>query len=64
MTRKRKYLIKKIADEGEDVAVDAKKFDGLLGKLLSAPPLPLEKLREEPGRLAARRPRKAAKRQS
>jgi hypothetical protein len=54
----KKYLVKKVADEGEDVAVDVKKFDGLLGKLLSAPPLPLEKLREEPGRLAARRPRK------
>ena len=61
MTRKRKYLIKKVADEGEDLTVDAKKFDGLLGRLLNAPPLPLEKLREEPGRLAARRPRKAGK---
>lgn len=55
---RRKYLIKKVSDEGDDVTADAKKFDGLLGKLLSAPPLPLEKLREEPGRLAARRPRK------
>jgi hypothetical protein len=54
----KRYIVKQVADEGEDVAVDAKKFDGLLGKLLSAPPLPLEKLREEPGRLAARRPKK------
>jgi len=59
MPSKRKYLVKKVADEGEDIAVDAKRFDGLLSKLLSAPPLPLEKLRGEPGRLAARRPRKA-----
>ncbi len=58
MTGKRKYLVKKVADEGEDVTVDAKKFDGLLGKLLAAPPLPLERLRAEPGGLAARRPRK------
>jgi len=58
-TKPQKYLVKKVADEGEDVTVDAKKFDGLLDKLLSAPPLPLEKLRDEPGRLAARRPRKA-----
>jgi|NGEPerStandDraft_6_1074524.scaffolds.fasta_scaffold16946_3 hypothetical protein len=57
----KKYLVKKVADAGEDVTVNAKKFDGLLGKLLSAPPLPLEKLREEPGRLAARRPRKQTK---
>ena len=62
MPSKRKYVVKKVADEGEDVTVDAKKFDGLLSRLLSAPPLPLEKLREEPGRLAARRPRKAKKR--
>jgi hypothetical protein len=61
MTHKRKYLIKKVADEGEDVTVDARKFDGLLDSLLNAPPLPLKKLREEPGRLAARRPKKAGK---
>ena len=58
MTSKRKYLVKKVADEGEDVVVDAKNFDSLVTRLLAAKPLPLSKLREEPGRLAARRPRK------
>jgi hypothetical protein len=59
MPKPKKYLIKKVADEGEDVAVDTNKFDGLVTRLLAAKPLPLSKLREEPGRLAARRPRKS-----
>jgi hypothetical protein len=61
MTNKRKYLVKKVAAEGEDVKADAGKFDCLLDRLLHTDPLPLAKLREEPGRLAARRPRKSGK---
>ncbi len=38
MTRKRKYLIKKVAEEGEDVKIDAGKFDALLEKLVQAKP--------------------------
>ena len=40
MTVKRKYLIPKVADEGEDVAVDAEKFDSTLQKLLKSEPIP------------------------
>lgn len=58
MSGKRKYLVRKVADEGEDAAVDAEKFDSLFARLLAAKPLPLSKLREEPGKLATRRPRK------
>jgi hypothetical protein len=58
MPSKRKYLVKKVADEGEDVAANANKFDSLVTRLLAAKPLPLSKLREEPRRLAARRPKK------
>lgn len=58
MTNKPKYLVKKVADEGEDVVVDAKNFDSLVTRLLAAKPLPRSKLGDEPGRLAARRPRK------
>ena len=61
---KRKYLIPRVSDEGEDVTVDAKAFDGLLKRLVSTAPLSLEKLREEPGRLAARRLRKDLKKSS
>ena len=56
--KKPKYLVKKVSDEGEDVTVDAEKFDSLVTRLLAAKPLPRSKLGEEPGRLAARRPRK------
>ncbi len=38
MPSKRKYLVKKVADEGEDVKVDAGKFDALLEKLVQAKP--------------------------
>jgi hypothetical protein len=58
MTVKRKYLIPKVSDEGEDVVVDGQKFDSLLNRLAQAPPLPLEKLRQEPV-LAMRRRKKA-----
>jgi hypothetical protein len=58
MTHKRKYLIKKVAEDGEDVIASAAPFDALLKKMLDTSPLPLSKLREEPSRLAARRPRK------
>jgi len=34
----KKYLVKKVAERGEDVKVDAAKFDALLGKLIQAPP--------------------------
>ena len=45
----------------DDLKVDKSKFDALLKKMLETAPLPLSKLREEPARLAARRPRKAGK---
>jgi len=61
MPSKRKYLVKKVADEGEDVTVDVGKFDSLVTRLLAAKPLPRSRLGDEPGRLAARRPRKADK---
>ena len=46
----------------DDITADKSKFDTLLKKMLETAPLPLSKLREEPTRLAARRPRKADKR--
>ena len=58
----KKYTIPKVDEQGEDVTVGASKFDTLLKKMLETSPLPLSKLREEPARLAARRPRKAKKR--
>ena len=58
MSEPKKYLVKKVADEGENVTVDAAKFDSLVTRLLAAKPLPRSKLGDEPGRLAARRPRK------
>jgi hypothetical protein len=57
-----KYSIPKVDDQGEDVTVGAAPFDTLLKKMLETQPLPLSKLREEPSRLAARRPRKAKNR--
>jgi hypothetical protein len=56
----KKYVFPKVDAQGEDVIVDAKKFDGLLSKLLTAPPMPLAKLREESGRLAPRKFRKGS----
>jgi hypothetical protein len=58
MSKPKKYLVKKVADEGEDVTVDSGKFDSLVTRLLAAKPLPRSKLGDEPGRLAARRPGK------
>jgi hypothetical protein len=54
----KKYAIPKVDEQGEDVTVSAGKFDSLLKKMLGTAPLSLAKLREEPTRLAARRPRK------
>lgn len=58
MPSKRKYLVKKVTDEGEDVIASVAPFDTLLKKMLETAPLPLSKLREESTRLAARRPKK------
>jgi hypothetical protein len=44
----------------DDLKVDKSKFDTLLKKMLETLPLPLSKLREEPSRLAARRPTKTS----
>lgn len=44
MTVKRKYLIPKVADEGEDVTVDGKKFDAALQRLLKSEPIPNAKI--------------------
>lgn len=52
---KSKYLIKKVAVEGEDVRVDAEKFDAALGKMLAPP-----KTNQEVIRLAASRPKPKA----
>ena len=52
-----KYSIPKEDDQGEDATVGAFAFDTLLKKMLETSPLPLSKLREEPARLAARRPK-------
>jgi hypothetical protein len=38
MIGKRKYLVKKVSDEGADVMVGAKKFDALLEKLIRSAP--------------------------
>jgi hypothetical protein len=54
----KKYIVKQVSKDGEDTTVGAGKFDTLLKKMLETQPLPLSKLREEPTRLAARRPRK------
>jgi hypothetical protein len=54
----KKYTILKVDDQGEDATVSAAGFDSLLRRMLETPPLPLSKLREEPARLAARRPKK------
>jgi hypothetical protein len=54
----KKYTIPKVDDQGENVTVSAAPFDALLKKMLGTAPLSLSKLREEPTRLAARRPRK------
>lgn len=40
MSDSRKYLVKKVADGGEDTAVDAGKFDALLKRLIQSPPIP------------------------
>lgn len=53
-----RYVVQKVAESGEDVTVSAAPFDALLKKMLETQPLPLSKLREEPTRLAARRPKK------
>jgi hypothetical protein len=42
----------------DDLKVDKSKFDTLLKKMLETQPLPLAKLREEPARLAARKPKR------
>ena len=54
----KKYIVKQVSKDGEDTTVGAGKFDTLLKKMLETQPLPLSKLREEPSRLAARRPKK------
>lgn len=36
--RKRAYLVPKVSARGEDVKVDAKKFDDVLGKMLQREP--------------------------
>ena len=54
----KKYIVKQVSKDGEDTTVGAGKFDALLKKMLETQPLPLSKLREEPSRLAARRPKK------
>ncbi len=40
----------------DDLKADKSKFDILLKKMLETQPLPLSKLREEPAKLAARKP--------
>jgi hypothetical protein len=54
----KKYIVKQVSKDGEDTTVNAAPFDALLKKMLETSPLPLSKLREEPTRLAARRPKK------
>jgi hypothetical protein len=40
MKNKGKYLIPKVSEQGEDVAVDAQKFDAMLRALLRSGPIP------------------------
>lgn len=42
---KQKYLVRKVAEQGEDVVVDAKKFDGLLGALIKSKPIQQKEVR-------------------
>ncbi len=58
MPVKRKYLIPKVSVAGEDVTVDAERFDGFLTKLVSKPPKTRSELHDEPGLIMARRPKK------
>ena len=48
-----KYLIRKVLEQGEDVTVDAQKFDAMLKALLRSGPIPQKAVK---GRTA--RPRK------
>lgn len=41
----------------DNLKVDKSKFDTLLKRMLETQPLPLSKLREEPAKLASRKPK-------
>jgi hypothetical protein len=45
MSVKKKYVVRKVDEAGEDVTVDAKAFDKLLGKLIKSSPIPQESVR-------------------
>lgn len=53
MPSKRKYLVKKVAAEGEDTKVDAEKLDSVLAKLVQTPP----RTNKDVIRIAASRPK-------
>jgi|HubBroStandDraft_3_1064219.scaffolds.fasta_scaffold3932666_2 hypothetical protein len=42
---KKKYVVKKVAEGGEDVTVDGRKFDALLRTLLKSTPIPQKTVR-------------------
>jgi hypothetical protein len=42
------YLIRKVDKQGEDVAVDAVKFDALLNRMVSVDPLTYKELQKKP----------------
>jgi hypothetical protein len=50
MRSKRKYLIKKVSDGGEDTAVDAKRFDAMLKALVGSGPIPQKAVQKKAAR--------------
>jgi hypothetical protein len=54
---KRKYLIPKVAEQGEDAVVDAKMFDDALGALLKSKPIQQKDVRvgKRPNKSGAKR---------